>query len=108
MERIANENDARLERNVLRREPVGIAGSVEPLVTMAHDRAYVGKPHDRSENTLAELGVLLDHVPLVGRERPGFQEHLGRDADLPDVVEERSELEALQRLRVEAELGSDL
>ena len=38
---------------------------------------------------------------------PGFEQHRRRDADLADVVEERTELEPLQRVAVEPELLAD-
>ena len=49
----------------------------------------------------------LDEPPL-GRGQPSrLREHVARDADLADVVQQRSELEALQRALVETDLPAD-
>ncbi len=49
----------------------------------------------------------LDDLELLVRERPRLLEDVGRNPDLPDVVEERAELEALERIAVELELATD-
>ena len=64
---------------------------------------------DRREDPLAELGVRLhDRSAPAFVSGPGFREDRRGDADLADVVEERAELEALQRVGVEAELAADV
>jgi hypothetical protein len=52
--------------------------------------------------------VRLDERTLVRRKCPGLGEDACRDPDLPDVVEERAQLEPLQLLRLEPELLADL
>ena len=108
VEGVADEDDARLERDELAGELVRIPAAVPPLVTMAHDRADVLQAVDRRDDPLAELGVRLDHRALLDGEVPGLGQDLGRDADLADVVEERAELEPLERLRIEPECSADL
>ena len=105
--RVADEDDPRLERDLLAGEPVRIAGAVPALVAVAHDRADLLEPVDRSDDPLAELGMGLDDQPLRLGQATGLREDLARDADLADVVEERSELEPLQRPLVEAERLAD-
>ena len=87
---------------------VRVALAVPALVTGADDRADVAELVDRREDLRAQLRVHLDQRALVVVERAGLQEDRVRDADLADVVEERAELEALERLTVEPELGADL
>src|SRR5436190_19530343 len=103
MERIADEDDPRLQRNLPAGDSVRIAPSVEVLVAAPDDRAHFREPLDRRQNLLAELGMLLHDPPLLGCERTRLEQDAGRDPDLADVVEERAELELLQCLRVEPE-----
>ena len=55
----------------------------------------------------AELGMRPDQRPLLLGQRPGLEQDRVRDPDLADVVEERAELQPLQRVGVEAELAAD-
>ena len=100
MERVADEDDARLERDRLGGEPVGIPGAVEVLVAVADDRPHVLEALDRGDDPLAELGVRLHDGPLLRGQPARLLEDRRRDPDLADVVEERPELETLQRHRV--------
>ena len=52
--------------------------------------------------------MLLDELRSSAVSGPGFERIASRDPDLADVVEERAELEALERPRVEAEPAADL
>src|SRR5438477_11400082 len=85
--RDADEDDARLERDVLAGDAVGVAVAVPALVTMTHDRPHDLEPVDRGDDPLAELGMRLDDLPLCSGQATGLREHVARDADLPDVVE---------------------
>ena len=105
MVRVADEDDARLERDVLAGDAVGVAAAVPALVTVADDRPHDLEPVDRRDDPLAELRMGLDELPLGGGQPARLREHVARDADLADVVEQRAELEALQRALVEAELA---
>ena len=107
MERVADEDDPSLDRDLLAGFAVGIALAVPTLVAPAHDRPHLGEAVDRLEDPLAELRVHLDDAPLVLRQRPRLEQDARRHADLADVVEERAELQPLQRRRVEAELAAD-
>ncbi len=49
----------------------------------------------------------LDQLALLLGQRPRLEQDRVRDPDLADVVEERAELEPLQRVAVEAELLAD-
>src|SRR6185503_20373489 len=99
VERVAHEDDPGLDRNLLAGLAVGIAGAVPALMAPADDRPHLRETLDRREDPLAELGVRLDHAPLLRRQRPRLEQDARRDADLADVVEERAELEALQPMR---------
>ena len=54
------------------------------------------------------IGCVSTSVRSSAGERAGLGEDSRRDPDLPDVVEERAELEALQLVRLEPELLADL
>src|SRR5215211_5176964 len=78
VERVANEDDARLDRDVPRRPPVRIAVPVEPFVTVADNRPDVREPNDGRENALAQLRVPLHDPPFLRCQRSGLQQDLGR------------------------------
>src|SRR3954470_23464035 len=105
--RVADEDDPRLERDLLARDAVGIAAPVPPLVTVADDLAHLLQLLDRSDDLLAELGVRLHDGALVRGQTTGLREDRALDADLADVVQERAELEPLQLRLVEPELAAD-
>ncbi len=88
-------------------ETVGVALAVVALVAGADDRPHVLELLDRSQDPLPELGMGLDQLPLLVGQRPGLRQDRGRDPDLADVVEERSELDPLQRSALEPELLAD-
>src|SRR3954451_5800587 len=64
VERVADEDDPRLVRDVFAGLAVRVAGAVPALVAAAHDRAHLGQPLDRLEDPLAELRVHLDDRAL--------------------------------------------
>ena len=108
VEGVAGEDDPRLERDLLARQVVRIAGAVVVLVRAADDEPDLAELLDRREDALAEdrdASRRCARSSVV--ERPGLREDPGRDADLADVVEERAELETLQLARLEAELLAD-
>ena len=74
---------------------------------MANDRTHDLEPVDRGDDPLAELRMGLDERSLGGSQPSRLREHVARDADLADVVQESAELEALQRALVEAEFPAD-
>src|SRR5437868_2654424 len=108
VEGVADEDDPRLERDLLAALAVRIARAVPVLVAGADDRAHVLEPLDRRDDPLAELGMGLHERALLGGEPARLGEDRRGDADLADVVEERAELEPLERRRVEAEGLADL
>src|SRR5204862_1612136 len=103
-----DEDDPRLERNLVAGDPVRIAPSVEMLMAAPHDRANLSQALDRREDPLTQLGVLLHDPALFAGQGPRLEQDAGRDSDLADVVEERAELELLQRLRIEAQRRAHL
>src|SRR3954462_1898904 len=102
VERVADQDDPRLVRDLLAGLAVGVAGAVPALVAAPDDGANLGEPLDRLEDPLAELGVHLDDRALLGRERARLEQDAGRDPDLADVVEQGAQLEALQLRALEA------
>jgi len=85
--RVADEDDARLERDLVAGDAVGIAAAVPALVAVAHDRPHRLEPIDRRDDPLAERGVRLDQATLLGGEPPRLRQSLARDPDLADVME---------------------
>src|SRR4051794_6710151 len=101
--RVADEDDPRLERDLLARDAVGIAAAVPALVAVAHDLAHLLQLLDRRDDPLTELGMRLHDRALFRGQAAGLREDRALDADLADVVQERTELEALERRLVETE-----
>src|SRR6476620_1083486 len=107
MEGVAREDDARLEGNLLAAQAFRVTRPVVVLVRAADDEPDLSELLDRREDAVAENWMRLDDPALLGAQRARLREDPGRDADLPDVVEERTEFEALQLGRLEAELLAD-
>src|SRR5207248_6374813 len=74
VERVANEDDPRLDRNLVAGLPVRITVAVPALVAAANDAADLREAVDRLEDPLAEPGVQLDDLSLLRRERPGLEQ----------------------------------
>jgi hypothetical protein len=86
-ERIAARDDARLEQDVLAREPVRIATAVPALVGGADDPTDVAhQPADAVEHPLPGDGVRAHDRPLIVVERAGLVDDLVRDGNLADIV----------------------
>ena len=102
LERVGDEDDARLGRDLLAAEAVGIAAPVEVLVVMAHPTCFLlelGRRHDR----VTDSHVAAHLSDLVGAQPPGLPEDPVGDADLADVVQQAGEPEPLDPVGVEAE-----
>ena len=67
--RVADEDDARFDRDIVAAQAVGIAGSVVALVAVPHDRSHLLEPVDRGDDLLAQLGMRLDYLALLISER---------------------------------------
>src|SRR5439155_2677253 len=72
--RVTDQDDPRLDRNVLALPAVGIAGAVIALVAMPHDGPDFLETVDRRNDPLAELGMLLDELALLVRQGPRLGE----------------------------------
>jgi hypothetical protein len=66
-------------------EAVRVAAAVVALVYGADERRDVGEQRDAPQQRVADGGVLLDLLELVGGEPAGLGEDVGADADLADV-----------------------
>jgi hypothetical protein len=92
--------DPRLDGDGATGQAVGIARAVELLVRRAHDHADVGQDTaDGVEHPLPLDRVAAHDLPLRVVQRARLVDDLLRDGDLPDVVQQRGELEV-------AELGA--
>ena len=95
VEGVAGGDDARLQRNRLAGQPIGIAAAVPALVRGAHDPPDLDhEAADLLEHLLALDRVRLDDRPLALVELAGLVDDLLRHGDLADVVQQRAELDA--------------
>src|SRR4030095_3487148 len=72
VEGIANADDARDERDLGPGQTVGIARSVTPPATGAHESRDAGEIRRGGEDALADLRVVADELPLVDGEWSGL------------------------------------
>ena len=109
VEGVAGADDPRLDRDVVAGEAVGVAGAVPALVAGADDPpTLASRPPTCSSIRCPSTVCVLHHGPLGVVERAVLVDDLVRDADLAYVVEERGQLHAALRLRVEAEVRRHL
>ncbi len=92
---VADRQDARADRNIVTGEPVRIAFAVPPFV-VAHDerRDRIRERHGR-DDLGADLRVHPDFLELFLRERPSLREDVLRHGELPDILQQRRGLHAL-------------
>ena len=83
----------------LAREPVRVPGAVPALVMVADDRAGRREQVEWREQRVADLRVRLDDRALLLVERPRLEQDTVGDADLADVVEDRSQADRLDLVR---------
>ena len=97
---------ARLQRDLLAGEAVGIAAAVEALVVVAHPARldlHVGRLHD----VVAQQRMALHLLVLVVGELGGLVEDRVGHADLAHVVQQPGQAQAREPPGVEAQLGAD-
>ena len=85
---VTGEDDPRSDRDVLRRQPVGIAAAVPALVLVAHDARNVSEPRDGAQDALPDHRVVAHQPPLLLGQCAGLVEDLVRHGHLADVVQE--------------------
>ena len=107
LERVGRGDDVRLDRDRVTGELLGVAGAVEALVVRPHDRHEVAQRLDRREDRPTDRGVGAHDHPLVGAQRAGLVQDRVRHADLADVVQQRTELDATQLVRRKPHLVRD-
>ena len=76
-------------------------------MVVPHDRPRAVEQVERLEQLVADLRVRLDDPPLLVVEGARLEQDAVRDADLPDVVEDRAEADRLDVLRCDAEVIRD-
>src|SRR5581483_2472823 len=107
VERVADGDDARAERDFLAGEPVRVTRPVEALVARTDERPEVGESRSGGEDPLADDRMPAHEVPLLVSQRPGLLDDSLRDRDLADVVQLRSPANARGLLLVQAETPCD-
>src|SRR2546428_13126527 len=65
LEAVRHRHDAHLQGDLLRTQPIWVAGPVEPLVMVANDRQETGEPFEPGQDLFAEHRAALEHRPLV-------------------------------------------
>ena len=99
---VCHAEDAGGERDRLASESVRVSTAVPPFVVRLEDGAYVPGELDVGQHAHA-LGRVAPHEgELLVRQLPGLVQHLARDHDLPDIVQEGANAEPEQRLRIES------
>src|SRR4051794_13250874 len=107
-ERVGRADDARGDRGLLAREPVGIPAAVPALVAGPPDLADVLQRSAHAvQHPLARDRVAAHDIPLVVAQRTGLVDDLLGYADLADVVQQRAELDEPPLVLAEAELVCD-
>ena len=106
VERVDREDDPRLERDVVVREHVGVAASVDSFVVVT-DHARLGVHAEAAQQVLPCRGVVLDLLVLLGGERSGLSKNGRRDRQLADVVHHRRAGQPDQPRRGQSQLAAD-
>src|SRR5439155_21482212 len=87
VERVADEDHARAERDRIAGEAVRVARAVPALVAVADERANARKELDRGKDLLADHHVALHLGALLPRQGTRLVEDRLGHGDLADVVE---------------------
>src|SRR2546422_2094055 len=101
LEAVRDRDDAHLEGDLLRAQPIWIAGPVEPLVMVANDRQEAGEPFEPGQDLFAERRVALEHRALVRTQLTGLREERAWEPGMADVAEQRTEPDGHSRRFVE-------
>src|SRR3990172_949351 len=108
VEGVADEDDARAERDLVAGEAVGVAAAVVVLVVVGDYRRGGRQVGEAAGDPGAHLRVPLDHRPLVLAEAAGLLQDVVRHGELADVVEERGPLDKLLLPYAQPHLRGDL
>ena len=104
---VGHHQDLRAHEQLLRLQPAGIAGTVEPLVMLVDDLGDRLRQIRRTHDGVAGLNVRLHEFELESREPTRPAENLGGDADLAHVVQMRRYLEVPDIFRIHLQLVRD-
>ncbi len=63
---VGDSDDSGLPRKIARRQPVGIARSVQLFMMLARDDGHLAEGADALENQTRNPGMLMDRPPLAG------------------------------------------
>src|SRR5438552_3973275 len=86
VEGIEQADDLRAESDVVAEQPGGIAGAVEPLVVLTHERGDVAQGVRRLERLRTELGMRAQLHELTGLQGLALREDALGDPQLADVA----------------------
>jgi len=104
VEDVGDRRDAPLDRDLVARESLRVARSVDPLVVRErHQRGQVEQLRVRAtQDAVTNLRVRLHHQPLLVAERSRLEQDPVGDADLADVVHRARDPDQLGMLGVDA------
>src|SRR6185295_6808124 len=92
----ADADDLREQRHVVAAKPLRVSAAVKALVMTTDDWPNVPERLQRRAQRVADIGMLLHQVELVGRERTAFEKHGIRNAYLPHVMKIAASMKRLQ------------
>ena len=107
MVRIGDADDPGAEGDLVALQAVGISAAVEAFVVMQHDGDRLAQVRGGLEDDLPDARMLADRLPLVVGEGGRLVQDLLGDRDLSEVVQERSDSDALDLLVRQTHLQTD-
>jgi hypothetical protein len=107
-ERVAGGDHPAEQGDLLAGEPVRIAATVPALVMGSDQRGGEGHHREPLEQVRADYRVLVDELPVRGRERRRGQHHAIGERDHPHVAHAHREIQLALGFSVQAQLASDL
>src|SRR4030042_6948672 len=108
IERIWNSDDPCLKRNGLTHQSIRISTPVEMLMVMTNHGNLILKKIDPFHNLDTDQWMFLNVLILFGIQGTRLLEHFVLDADLTDVMKERSIFQTLQPIFGKTKLKGDL
>jgi hypothetical protein len=88
VETIGDGEDARVKRDSISGEAVGVSLAVHPLVMPSGDGHGFGKTGDGLKDAHANVDVITHDVHFLGGEFAGLIEDFGGNSNLADVMQE--------------------
>jgi len=104
---IGHGEDPRPKEDLFAREPLRVAGAIQPLVVLVDDLRHRPREVNALQHVEPCLGMNADHVHLQRAQPAGLAQDLARDDDLPHIVHEPRDPQAGLLLRRQAQFAGD-